>query len=221
MRCALSFLLLLAAAPPAAAEDAAPPKMDCRACHTSDTPTKAKPALRKCPRKKAPRIHPLDEAKETLRFDGGDRGPVTFSHREHAAMAEMDGGCASCHHYMESRPIEKCAACHASARKRDDVGKPDATAALHRLCIECHRALDATTADCSFCHSSGRRRSLRRLPETIAGTKPFPHAAHVKDYGVACASCHKQESCASCHGVRPAGLKSRADGECVKCHASP
>ena len=45
--------------------------------------------------------------------------PVTFSHKVHAQMSEMSGGCANCHHYNISGPILPCSDCHSVERKRE------------------------------------------------------------------------------------------------------
>lgn len=242
MRCAASLAAALAALSLGAfAEDAAKPApMDCRECHTSNLPTKEKPALRKCPRDQARGFHKIEEAKAVIRFDGGERGAVVFSHKEHAAMAEMDGGCASCHHYSQSQPIRKCAECHSVERKREDVGKPDLRAALHRLCIDCHRGLDAKAADCAYCHGpkTKAKPEAPRLPARfsfktkadVGARVAFPHSMHAKDLGLACAECHKQETCAACHGARrDVAARVHADhqtcfachgkDECAKCHS--
>jgi hypothetical protein len=142
---------------------------------------------------------------------------VRFDHKEHARWADLSGGCALCHHYDESRPIQACAACHPAERAREDLTKPDVRAARHRLCLDCHRALDPQ-ASCGSCHE-GKGSSLPAsvAPEAVG---KFPHGEHVRSYGASCADCHGGWTCADCHhkaGVKPPPT---TPGACLACHAA-
>jgi hypothetical protein len=188
--CALAVTALLSWT--AAAQGPDHPKgPDCRDCHTVENPTKAKPSLRKCPRNQMRGYHSLSEAVETIRFEGsGEYGPVDFPHKTHAAMAEMDGGCASCHHYDQSRAIEKCSACHSAEREREDLGKPDLKAAMHRACMDCHARWGGST-QCGACHGAN----------THGAPSKRPGPEHARAAGLACAACHKAQECADCHSL--------------------
>ncbi|MBI3566413.1 MAG: cytochrome c3 family protein [Elusimicrobia bacterium] len=235
----LAFLL---AAAPAAAADAPKAKPHCRTCHTTDTPTKEKPSLVRCPRKKESPFHALDEAVKTVVFPaGGGYGRVAFAHSKHAEMAEMDGGCVSCHHYNQASAIQKCADCHSAERRRDAdaLTRPDLRGARHRLCLTCHRQ-EGGKVDCATCHeTAGKAPAKARkavAPERVVFALPggkkvvLPHKAHAADFGAACAACHKKETCAACHGpersgaasvtVRVKGGRSREDAHrsCAACH---
>jgi hypothetical protein len=217
--------------------------MNCRACHTAATPTKSNPALSACPR--------LDEAPPsiTLGKAGGKYAPVSFAHRAHAHMAETGMGCNGCHHYDQARAIQPCRNCHAVSRKREDLGKPDLQAAMHRQCIECHRSWDPA-GSCATCHvkdAAGTASQQKKGPALIApervvyetGSKEgktvtFFHKDHTGRFARACADCHQQESCATCHDrTRPGfgqavitrqtakGLtEDQAHARCVQCHST-
>jgi len=248
----LGLLLLGAAALPAqsrpAVRNGSP--LDCRACHTAVTPTKEAPALAACPRLKITGYHAIDEAPVTLTLGtaGATYGAVKFSHRAHAHMAETGKGCNGCHHYDQARPIQKCKNCHAVSRKREDLGKPDLKAAMHRQCLDCHRDWNPQGA-CSTCHES--KASVGAAPvkqaTTVAAptrviyetgarewkTVTFFHADHTTRFALACAQCHQQESCRGCHDRKRAGADNtvltrktaagltdeQAHARCAGCHA--
>jgi len=219
---------------------------DCRDCHTAVTPTKAAPALLACPRLKIKGYHAIDEAPPslTLGSKGATYGAVTFAHRAHAHMAETGAGCSGCHHYDQARPIQKCKVCHAVARRREDLGKPDLKGAMHRQCIECHREWNPT-GTCGTCHQkSGATATPAAKPVTPerivyetgakeGKTVTFFHKTHIDRFGLACAECHRQESCAGCHDRRKTGgdrsvltrttaaglTDEQAHARCATCHA--
>ncbi|MFI5349648.1 MAG: cytochrome c3 family protein [Elusimicrobiota bacterium] len=205
--------------------------VDCRLCHTNDAPTKEKPSLVRCPRGKTKGVHSPSQAPEviTLGSGGGTYGPVTFFHKAHAEMAEMDGGCYRCHHYDQGGPIQKCEACHSGTRSREDLGKPDLEAAVHRLCVECHREL-GHSADCSVCHG-GKGLPKALLPNLLVyqtdsdqgKVVTFPHGDHARRFGLKCADCHQRQSCSSCHDPGkslPPRLKGDPHQSCSACHAN-
>lgn len=254
MRQIYVFLLVGAAAGGAWAQGqkpAPPAAIDCRTCHTSDSPTKGKPSLVKCPRAQVKGIHSLEQAPRSLSLGQfADKfGPVPFSHRAHAEMAEMGGGCVLCHHYNEARPIQKCGECHSASRRREDLSRPDLKAALHRLCVDCHKSWSHDLS-CGGCHA-GKAFPTPTLPQRVvyrtespAGkTVNFPHRDHARLLGLSCAGCHQAQTCASCHEVTTAATKApavvtrrarktgsmeeshrrcfscHADAQCASCHA--
>jgi len=218
----MKLILVLAAC--LAASGARGQDVKCRACHTSDSPTKLKPALVDCPRAQAKGSHSPSEGPRviTLGKAGARYAPVKFPHEAHARMSEMDGGCFRCHHYDRGGRIQKCGDCHSETRVRADLGKPDLRGALHRLCVDCHRERSHTT-DCGGCHGA-KPRAKKAMPASFSyrarsgkGKAAFPHADHVRLYGLDCAACHQGESCGSCHdpeGMRPV----RTDDRCASCH---
>lgn len=202
--------------------------ISCKTCHTCDVPTKSEPCLVLCPREKVATVYQKPEqTPELIVIDqlSNRYSPVNFSHRMHAQMSEMGGGCQGCHHYNTSGPILKCSNCHEASRKRDDVSVPDLNGAYHRQCINCHREWSHTT-DCNSCHipkkdmkgnetlTSQKNYSNKNHPEVKEPTKfvyetksdkgklvTFFHNDHTKKFGISCVTCHKQESCTKCHDV--------------------
>ncbi len=85
--------------------------------------------------------------------------PVNFSHRAHAEMSGISGGCKMCHHYNPPGKIVNCEYCHEKERNRTDITKPDLKGAYHRQCIDCHKQWNKST-DCIQCHSPGRERKI-------------------------------------------------------------
>ncbi len=76
---------------------------------------------------------------------------VTFSHAEHAEMA--DEGCATCHHYTPPGVYKKCAACHEKRIfEEDKLNVLNLKAAYHRQCIECHVEWESGPTGCTECH---------------------------------------------------------------------
>lgn len=223
---AIGLMFVLAGTAPAQARPqtmSTAAALDCRACHTSNRPTKANPALRACPRLQIKGFHSVDEAPPTVTLGdtGGVYGPVKFSHRAHATMAEMGTGCSGCHHYDQAGPIQKCSACHSETRARTDLGKPDVKAAMHRQCMQCHLEWSPATK-CAMCHQQGGKVANGSVAVSVKAPQPaapervvyqtrtvegktvtFFHNDHVNRFGLACASCHQQETCATCHRVKP------------------
>jgi hypothetical protein len=223
--------------------------LDCRACHTSAVPSKADPALGPCPRLKITGYHAVQEAPETLTLgtEGKTYGSVTFAHRKHAHMAETGKGCSGCHHYDQARPIQKCKNCHAVSRRREELSKPDLKGAMHRQCMECHRDWNPNGA-CSTCHTPKSAAAApvpktkvqapeRVIYETTAPqgkTVTFFHKEHVERFSLACADCHRQESCRGCHDRARAGANTtvltfhtkaglseeQAHERCATCHTT-
>ena len=202
--------------------------ISCKTCHSCDVPTKSDPCLILCPREKITTVYQKPEqTPELITINQlNDRyGPVYFSHKIHAQMSIMSGGCENCHHHNTSGPILKCNSCHETSRKRDDVSIPDLKGAYHRQCMDCHREWSHETG-CNSCHTlkkdlkETKNESLQKKysgkdhPVILEPTKlvyetksdkgkfvTFYHDDHTKKFGLNCTSCHKQESCTKCHDV--------------------
>jgi len=203
-------------------------KISCKTCHTCDVPTKSDPCLVMCPREKMVTVYQKPEqTPELIVIDQMvDRyNPVYFSHRIHAQMSNMGGGCEGCHHFNTSGPILKCSSCHESSRKREDVSIPDLKGAYHRQCMDCHREWSHDTG-CNTCHTPKKdmkavkkddlqkKYAGKEHPVVLEPTKlvyetksdkekfvTFYHNDHTKKFGLSCTTCHKQESCTKCHDV--------------------
>jgi hypothetical protein len=202
--------------------------IDCKTCHTCDVPTKNEPCLVTCPREKIVTVYQKPEqTPELIVIDQiSDRyGSVYFSHKIHAQMSVMSGGCENCHHHNTSGPILQCNSCHESSRQREEVGISDLRGAYHRQCMDCHREWSHETG-CNSCHTlkknlndavqdnvqkryAGKDHPVVMEPTHITYQTnsdkgklvTFYHDDHTKKYGLRCASCHKQESCSKCHDV--------------------
>ncbi len=199
--------------------------LSCKTCHTCEVPTKDEPCLVLCPREKIATVYQApEETPELIVMDQlTDRyGPVYFSHKIHAQMSVMSGGCENCHHHNTSGPILKCQSCHEPGRKRDDVSLPDLKGAFHRQCMDCHREWSHETG-CNTCHElrSGDKTGSAKDKKMYAGKShptlneptslmyetnsdkgklvTFYHDEHTKKFGLTCVTCHKQENCTKCH----------------------
>src|SRR5690606_25262379 len=195
-------------------------QVNCKTCHTCDVPTKQNPCLVECPRTEMVTVHqPADQSPDIIKIDQlkNKYQGVTFSHRIHAQMSEMSGGCAGCHHFNTAGPILACSDCHAEERKRDDLSKPDLQAAYHRQCINCHKEWSHST-DCNSCHlPKGTQLTQKKIksknhpdvkqPEMLVFETDynkgklvtFYHDEHTKLFGADCVSCHQKENCTRCH----------------------
>ncbi len=209
----------------------------CKSCHVCETPTATQPCLVDCPREdfvsirtsvvSAPVRIVMDQIK-------GRYGALIFSHRAHAEMADMVGGCASCHHHNTSGPILQCRTCHPIRdNDRKELGMPGLEAALHRQCISCHREWDPDTR-CQSCHGATRKktagvhaaivRPTRKLYSTTHRSGPvvtFDHAQHAGPFGFSCTDCHAEQSCTACHRASKSVQPVRVDrhSDCFSCHA--
>ena len=212
-------------------------EIDCKNCHYCEYPTKADPCLSPCPRNERISIyHSPDEGPTVVYMDEvkGDYGPVMFSHKLHAQMSVMSGGCETCHHYNTTGPVLKCKSCHQEERLREDVSVPDLEAAYHRQCITCHRQWSGSL-DCNFCHVDEgedlekiRQQKLQKYtgmdhPELHEPVKvvyetdheeapivTFFHHEHTHLFNQDCADCHHDENCIECHGVNITELRTEA-----------
>ena len=225
--------------------------LTCSTCHSCEIPTKENLCLKPCPREsmikitqtpqEGPRVITINKIKETDIYE-----PAVFSHLAHAEMAEMSGGCRTCHHYNPPGNVVGCSSCHETQRKREDVSKPDLKGAFHRLCIDCHRAWSGSI-DCVSCHAlKGKSAQQTKAEDTGAkrihpeikapdklvyntNTAPqgklvtFYHSEHINLFGFDCADCHTNDGCVKCHAskkVKEVKNVPVADlhKKCSKCH---
>lgn len=225
--------------------------LTCSNCHSCQIPTKENPCLKPCPREsliridqkpaEGPRVIVIDKVKDTDIY-----APVKFSHLAHAEMADMTGGCKTCHHYNPTGNVVGCSDCHESTRKRADITKPDLKGAYHQLCMNCHRSWSGKT-DCNECHVIKEKANLQPVkakdenakrihPKIITPDKisfntntdkgklvTFYHNDHNKLFGLECSQCHSNESCAKCHSQikKPANVKkslTEQHKKCSSCH---
>jgi len=226
-------------------------KFDCSLCHACETPTKSNPCLITCPREKMMTVHiPPEKSPRVIKMNKLNAieniyEAVIFSHRAHAEMSEISGGCEMCHHYNPPGNIVACDYCHNLQRQRIDISKPDLKGAYHRQCIDCHREWSKEVA-CESCHElnesgksafSGKEYSKERIhPEINTPSKlvyktskqkgtlvTFFHNEHTDVFGFECKGCHYEESCVKCHDVTKSTIKKEISLEqkhkkCSSCH---
>lgn len=210
---------------------------DCAACHSCAAPTKSDSCLKPCPRNGAESIAKAFEQMKapqgvillnmlTEAYRGRDSfGPVAFDHSGHAAMAELTGGCAACHHFTpEGAKHPACRTCHELTQSRNNIRQPSLKGAYHRQCMGCHREWAHETA-CRMCHlpkvgqdqlemAAGRTYMAQKHPpipepeiETyeidsssdVGSEVIFRHREHTRTYGFKCVECHAGDSCMRCH----------------------
>lgn len=234
----------------------------CQTCHECSAPTKTNPCLSACPRTNIiPGVHPPKAGPEVLIMGkvSKEYGPVIFSHQLHAGMSQMSGGCYGCHHYNStSMAILSCRECHPGSRAREDISMPDLKGAYHRQCMGCHRQWSKGT-ECTSCHlkrgaDQSSEEALRKaklkgrshpevpLPKRVLYETPhhqgtfvsFFHDDHAQRFNLACADCHRQETCVRCHEKKPQQGAQQANepaaqtkrsvesrhAPCFTCHAS-
>lgn len=178
--------------------------------------------------------------------------PVPFDHQGHATMANMTRGCEVCHHYTpEGLSHPACRTCHELNPSMEDMRKPSLKGAYHRQCMGCHREWSGDTK-CGVCHhaKTGVARKAEggavpskddligrmhppipepdvkiyktRLEGRPATEVLFRHKEHIRRYGLACAECHREESCSRCHdgADHPPRVRTHADHHrpCMVCH---
>lgn len=199
--------------------------LNCTTCHSCEIPTKENPCLKPCPREsmiridqkpeEGPKVLTINKINETDIYE-----PVIFSHLAHAEMAEISGGCRTCHHYNPPGNVIGCSSCHETQRKRTDVSKPDLKGAFHRQCMNCHRVWSGSI-DCVVCHQlkgkgiaipTAKVNAIRIHPELKVPDKityntneakgkivTFYHKEHINTFKFECADCHKNDNCIKCH----------------------
>lgn len=207
-------------------EDHSRKSFNCKSCHNCEYPTKQNPCLKDCPRNVISVYHSPDEGPDVLTLTKlSDRyGKVVFSHKIHAQMAEMAGGCTSCHHYNTTGPVLNCKNCHKPRAERVDITVPDLEAAYHRQCMQCHRQWNRST-NCYSCHLPKDKKDkelqvladklkraahpeLPRPVKVVYETRSekgkyvtFFHDEHTILFNISCKSCHHDENCSRCHNV--------------------
>ncbi|MFH1111063.1 MAG: cytochrome c3 family protein [Planctomycetota bacterium] len=163
-------------------------KMDCKQCHSCDSPTKENLCLQMCPRSVAEAI--ADAAHEQLppdvillhAFGWEERRfmPVPFNHKVHSNMAGMAGGCDVCHHRSSpGRLHPPCRGCHKAAyakQSEEEMRMPSLKGAYHRQCMGCHRNWSHSTK-CSICHlpKGDQREPVADVQEFLSPSDPAIH----------------------------------------------
>ena len=231
--CSLTILSLnLLTAQPAREKHHAQFPLNCSECHTCAKPTYENPCLKLFPdftREGITVHHSAEEAPEILNINVLSniyKGSV-FTHRLHAEMSEMTGGCISCHHFNPPGKIAPCRECHEATLLHKDLSKPGLKGAYHRQCMNCHRNWSHQT-DCTVCHELkpspvskakisdkarfiGKKHEKQKLspPHKMLFTTDYEkgplvtffHDEHVRLFNIACVKCHQQESCGRCHDI--------------------
>ncbi len=219
--------------------------LNCSECHSCDKPTHKDPCLIVCPDFKREGLtlqNTAEEAPELITIDKLARvyEPSIFTHKLHAEMSEMSGGCITCHHYNPPGKVLACIECHEPSKKRTDISKPGLTGAYHQQCLSCHREWSHKT-NCTVCHAekgsvhtsdksefAGKSHSRIEMPKKLVyqteeednPVVTFFHTAHVEVYGTKCTDCHQDESCSRCHDmVKKQEIAEKESHEnCIKCH---
>ena len=218
-------------------------EMNCKECHTCVIPTFKNPCLTLFPdfRRDGITVHQsAAEAPEMVVIDSlaDAYEPSVFTHKLHAEMASMAGGCESCHHFNPPGKVQECSSCHLP-EPMVDINRPSLKGAYHRQCLNCHREWSHTT-NCIVCHEKrgteiedkskylGKsheplvvpQKLVYETPEADGAVVTFFHNDHSQRFGLNCSDCHANESCSRCHDQTRSA--SRADKDvhenCVACH---
>lgn len=221
--------------------------LECRDCHACEHPIPENPCLIACPRHSGHFYgqHLADEGPDIVIIDqlANLYRPVVFSHKLHAQMSNMAGGCENCHHYSEKAgTIPPCRQCHDPSSNEVSLGQPALKGAYHRQCINCHMDWSHENA-CGFCHeqADGQPTLAQKdttdiigVPHPLITATPtytyqtsyadgplvtFHHGDHVEKFGQQCVDCHRGDSCKRCHdtgGRQP--LKLNHLTSCTSCH---
>jgi hypothetical protein len=201
--------------------------LNCKSCHTCESPTKKDPCLIDCPRSDMVSIfHSTKEGPDVVVLDqmSDNYTGVVFSHKIHSQMSEMSAGCTNCHHYNTTGPILSCRACHENIRTHEDKSVPDLKAAYHRQCTACHMQWSHENGCNSQCHlprnSTSKITNEEYIQSILNRTHPvitepaklvwetnydegktvtFFHDEHNKLFKIECKTCHSQDNCTKCH----------------------
>ena len=220
-------------------------QINCIECHTCKNPTFKEPCLKIIPgfkRTTAVIEFTVNDAPDFITIDtlSNRYEASVFSHKLHAEMSAMSGGCSSCHHHNPPGKILACIECHEPSKKRDDISKPGLSGAYHQQCLNCHRDWSHET-NCTVCHAekgsakkgdksalaakthSKIKAPLKRVYQTEYEDGPlvtFFHDAHSNQYGLRCEDCHKDESCSRCHDTsgKFKAPEKEAHENCISCH---
>ncbi|MHB2154032.1 cytochrome c3 family protein [Calditrichota bacterium GD2] len=223
----------------------------CSECHYCEKPTYNEPCLKICPdfiREGITVRHSVEDAPTLLIIDTlqNQYAPAVFTHRLHAQMGEMMGGCESCHHHNPPGRVRPCIECHKVERDMKDLSRPSLKGAYHQLCINCHRSWDtdwSKTSDCYFCHAKASKdvtKDKQHLEKLAQKRHPSPeipdvyvlksdyeegpivtfyHKQHIVAFGMDCKSCHKNNACADCHNPTLKKEKAKLEHDnCLPCH---
>ncbi len=218
--------------------------IDCQKCHSCDIPTHKNPCLKLFPDFRREGItvkNSAEEAPELITVDtlSNIYEPTIFTHRLHAEMAEMAGGCASCHHFNPPGKVLACVDCHEPSMQRTDLSKPSLKGAYHRQCLNCHRDWSHTT-NCIVCHARKGSSDVDNKSEYLGKSHDplvvpsklvyevdadgpiitFYHKQHNELFGLGCAECHTNESCSRCHDTSSKEVSVEKDihANCIDCH---
>lgn len=224
--------------------------LDCSSCHVCKRPTYEKPCLKIFPeftRRKGVTVHhSAEDAPEILKIDilSNLYEPTIFTHKLHAEMAGMSGGCESCHHFNPPGRIAGCYECHDPDATGTDLDRPGLKGAYHRQCLNCHREWSHSN-ECTVCHALKGDPDAATLTSVKASlqetrhptvTEPkqlvyeteydelpivtFYHDDHAQRYDLKCVDCHQNESCSRCHDtMREAKTADKEPHDnCINCH---
>ena len=224
--------------------------LDCKECHTCSAPTYENPCLKIIPeftRKKGITVHhSAEDAPELLQIGilSNRYEPTIFTHKLHAEMASMSGGCSFCHHFNPPGRVAPCRDCHEPSAERTDLSKPGLKGAYHRQCLNCHREWSHKN-ECQVCHAlKGNEKDEANIDDKEEYKKivhpkitepdkkvyqteydelplvTFYHKTHVTTYGYRCIECHENETCTRCHDtIKISTTMEREPHEaCIKCH---
>ncbi len=223
----------------------------CDECHYCKKPTYNEPCLKIFPnfiREGITIHHSVEDAPTLLIIDTLQNryAPAVFTHRLHAQMGEMLGGCESCHHHNPPGKVRPCIECHKPQRTLNDLSRPSLKGAYHQLCINCHRSWDtdwSKTSDCYFCHPKAGQdisHNAQQLAQLAKKRHPAPkakevflldseyeegplvtfrHQEHVFRFGLQCKDCHRNNACADCHNPQLQKKKAALEHDhCLPCH---
>lgn len=225
--------------------------LNCQECHSCSTPTYEEPCLKILPeftRSSITIFHSAAQAPEIIKIDtlDGNYEATIFTHKLHAEMAFMSGGCKSCHHFNPPGKVLTCIECHKIKSEESDLSKPGLKGAYHRQCLNCHQEWSHST-NCTVCHA---RKSTEAAPASIEDKSEFKkvshpkieipgkvvyttdyengpivsfyHNEHIELFNLSCESCHQNESCARCHDThdKAAAKEIEPHENCIDCHES-
>lgn len=220
-------------------------QLTCSECHSCNKPTHKNPCLKICPDYKREGLtlqNTAGEVPELITIDKLVRvyEASVFTHKLHAEMSDMSGGCATCHHYNPPGKVLACIECHEPSKKRTDISKPGLTGAYHQQCLSCHREWSHKT-NCIVCHVKKGSEPTQDKSEFVGKSHPrieipaklvyqteeednpivtFFHDAHTEIYGAKCTDCHKDEACSRCHDTmkKQEIAEKEIHENCINCH---
>ena len=224
----------------------------CIKCHTCPNPTTANPCLPVCMRHAIEALlknerAAINDIEEFIVINELENiyEPVNFSHKGHAEMSLMGGGCTACHHHTPpGKDHPACNNCHDPDANKEHLRIQSLKAAYHQQCLTCHVEWGGTR-NCNVCHpikGSEAAEAVIRGEKTfdfprlepvnhmtfkskIAGVSDvlFDHEVHSDVYGLTCSECHQVASCNACHNpntysTKPVS-KEPTHTSCGSCHS--